>query len=216
MKDYLEKKKKKFKEVNRILRRLFPQAVTALKHKNTWELLVATILSAQTTDAVVNKIAIGLFKKYRTLDDYAKANPAKFAIDIKGVNYYKTKAKAIVEDAGIVKKRFGGALPRTMAGMLELKGVARKTANIVLSSGYGIIEGIAVDTHVRRLTKLLGLTAHEDPKKIESDLMQTIPKGKEWKEFPLRLIEYGRKYCSARSHDHKNCPLRKYYLKFKQ
>jgi endonuclease-3 len=92
--------------------------------------------------------------------------------------------------------------------------VARKTANVVLSSGFGIIEGIAVDTHVRRLSKLIGFTEHEDPQKIEKDLMQIIPKGQEWKEFPLRLIEYGRKYCPARPHSHQNCPLRKFYPKF--
>jgi endonuclease-3 len=160
----------------------------------------------------VNKITGRLFWKYRTLADYARTSPAKFSEDIRGVNYYKTKAKAIIKDVQIVKKRFGGRVPRTMEEMLELRGVARKTANIVLSSGFGIIEGIAVDTHVRRLTQLLGLTIYADPKKIENDLMRIIPKGKEWKEFPLRLVEYGRKYCPARPHEHKNCPLRKYYL----
>ncbi len=212
--DYKNKfalKRDKFQGVNKVLHSLFPKVKTSLKHKNIWELLVATILSAQTTDAQVNKITERLFKKYRTLGDYAKANPGKFAKNIKGVNYYKTKAKAIVEDARMAKKRFGGKLPRTMEGMLEFKGVARKTANIVLSSGYGIIEGIAVDTHVRRLSKLLGFTEHEDPQEIEKDLTRIIPKGKEWKEFPLRLIEYGRKYCPARYHDHKNCPLRRFY-----
>ena len=213
MRDNLVQKKKKFQEINKILRRLFSKAETVLKHKNPWELLVATILSAQTTDVAVNKITERLFKKYRNLDDYAEVKPAKFSEDIKGVNYYKTKAKAIVQDAQIIKKRFGGVLPRTMNEMLELKGVARKTANIVLSSGFGIIEGIAVDTHVRRLSKLLGFTIYEDPKKIEVDLMQFIPKSRDWKEFPLRLIEYGRKYCPARPHNHKNCPLRKFYVK---
>ena len=213
MKDSLATKKNKFRGVNKILHGLFPKAETALKHKNPWELLVATILSAQTTDAVVNRITERLFKKYRTLGDYAKANPAKFAGDIRGANYYKTKAKAIMEDAEMVKKRFGGKIPRTMASMLEFRGVARKTANIVLSSGYGIIEGIAVDTHVRRLTKLLGFTEHEDPVKIEDDLIKIIPKSKEWQEFPLRLIEYGRKYCPARPHNHQNCPLKRFYAR---
>lgn len=213
MKENLSIKKVKFKEVNKVLRKLFPRAETALKHKNPWELLVATVLSAQTTDRQVNKITSNLFKKYRTLDSYTKANLENFAMDIKGANYYKTKAKAIVEDAKIIKNKFGGKVPKTMDEMLELKGVARKTANIVLSSGYGIIDGIAVDTHVRRLTKLMGFSGKEDPEKIEDDLMQIIPKGVEWKEFPLRLIEYGRKYCPARPHNHKSCPLYKFYIR---
>lgn len=213
MKGVLALKKNKFRRVNKILHKLFPKIETALKHKNPWELLVATILSAQATDVMVNKITEDLFKKYPTLDNYAKAKPSRFAKDINRVNYYRTKAKAIVADANIIRKYFGGKVPRTMNEMTGLKGVARKTANIVLSSGYGITEGIAVDTHVRRLTKLLGLTVHENPEKIEQDLMQIIPRSREWKEFPLRLVEYGRKYCSARPHDHKNCPLQRYYSK---
>lgn len=204
----LSGKKKKFSQINKILRKLFPKVQTALRHKNPWELLVATILSAQTTDKKVNQITEVLFKKYKTIEDYTKANPKKFSEDIHGVNYHVTKAKAIIEDAKIIMKKFHGQVPKTMESMLTLRGVARKTANVVLSSGYDVIEGIAVDTHVKRLAPLFGLTTEIDPQKIEKDLMGIVPKGKEWKEFPLRLVEYGRKYCPARPHDHDKCPIK--------
>ena len=205
----LEKKKKLFEKINKELKKLYPQAKIALNFSNPWELLVAVILSAQTTDKKVNEITEKLFKKYKTIDDYTKANLKEFEQDIKGVNYYKNKAKFILENAKIIKEKFGGKVPKTMEEMLQLKGVARKTANIVLSVAYGIYEGIAVDTHVKRLTKLLGLTKETKPEKIEKDLIEIIPKGEEWKDFPLRLIQYGREYCPARKHNHKNCPLTK-------
>ena len=205
----LEKKKKLFEKINKELKKLYPQAKIALNFSNPWELLVAVILSAQTTDKKVNEITEKLFKKYKTIDDYAKANLKEFENDIKGVNYYKNKAKFILENAKIIKEKFGGKVPKTMEEMLQLKGVARKTANIVLSVAYGVYEGIAVDTHVKRLTRLLGLTKETKPEKIEKDLIEIIPKGEEWKDFPLRLIQYGREYCPARKHNHKNCPLTK-------
>jgi endonuclease-3 len=202
-------KKKLFEKINKELKRIYPKAKIALNFSNPWELLVAVILSAQTTDKKVNEITEKLFKKYKTIDDYAKANLKEFENDIKGVNYYKNKAKFILENAKIIKERFGGKVPKTMEELLQLKGVARKTANIVLSVAYNIYEGIAVDTHVKRLTRLLGLTKETKPEKIEKDLMAIIPKGPEWRDFPLRLIQYGREYCPARKHDHKNCPLTK-------
>jgi endonuclease-3 len=205
----IEKKKKLFEKINKELKRIYPKAKIALNFSNPWELLVAVILSAQTTDKKVNEITEKLFKKYKTIDDYAKANLKEFENDIKGVNYYKNKAKFILENAKIIKEKFGGKVPKTMEELLQLKGVARKTANIVLSVAYNIYEGIAVDTHVKRLTKLLGLTKETKPEKIEKDLMAIIPKGPEWRDFPLRLIQYGREYCPARKHDHKNCPLTK-------
>jgi endonuclease-3 len=205
----IEKKKKLFEKINKELKRIYPKAKIALNFSNPWELLVAVILSAQTTDKKVNEITEKLFKKYKTIDDYAKANLKEFENDIKGVNYYKNKAKFILENAKIIKEKFGGKVPRTMEELLQLKGVARKTANIVLSVAYNIYEGIAVDTHVKRLTRLLGLTKETKPEKIEKDLMAIIPKGPEWKDFPLRLIQYGREYCPAKKHDHKNCPLTK-------
>jgi endonuclease-3 len=202
-------KKKLFEKINKELKRIYPKAKIALNFSNPWELLVAVILSAQTTDKKVNEITEKLFKKYKTIDDYAKANLKEFEKDIKGVNYYKNKAKFILENAKIIKEKFGGKVPKTMEELLQLKGVARKTANIVLSVAYNIYEGIAVDTHVKRLTRLLGLTKETKPEKIEKDLMAIIPKGPEWRDFPLRLIQYGREYCPARKHNHKNCPLTK-------
>jgi len=204
-----KKKKKLFEKINKELKRIYPKAKIALNFSNPWELLVAVILSAQTTDKKVNEITEKLFKKYKTIDDYAKANLKEFENDIKGVNYYKNKAKFILENAKIIKEKFGGKVPKTMEELLQLKGVARKTANIVLSVAYNIYEGIAVDTHVKRLTRLLGLTKETKPEKIEKDLMAIIPKGPEWRDFPLRLIQYGREYCPAKKHDHKNCPLTK-------
>jgi endonuclease-3 len=205
----IEKKKKLFEKINKELKKLYPKSKIALNFSNPWELLVAVILSAQTTDKKVNEITEKLFKKYKTIDDYAKANLKEFEKDIKGVNYYKNKAKFILENAKIIKEKFGGKVPKTMEELLQLKGVARKTANIVLSVAYNIYEGIAVDTHVKRLTRLLGLTKETKPEKIEKDLMTIIPKGPEWRDFPLRLIQYGREYCPARKHNHKNCPLTK-------
>jgi len=204
-----KKKKKLFEKINKELKRIYPKAKIALNFSNPWELLVAVILSAQTTDKKVNEITEKLFKKYKTIDDYAKANLKEFENDIKGVNYYKNKAKFILENAKIIKEKFGGKVPKTMEELLQLKGVARKTANIVLSVAYNIYEGIAVDTHVKRLTRLLGLTKEKKPEKIEKDLMTIIPKGPEWRDFPLRLIQYGRDYCPAKRHNHKNCPLTK-------
>jgi len=204
-----KKKKKLFEKINKELKRIYPQAKTALNFSNPWELLVAVILSAQTTDKKVNEITEKLFKKYKTIDDYTKANLKEFENDIKGVNYYKNKAKFILENAKIIKEKFKGQVPKTMEELLQLKGVARKTANIVLSVAYNIYEGIAVDTHIKRLTRLLGLTQETKPEKIEKDLIAIIPKGPEWQDFPLRLIQYGREYCPAKKHNHKNCPLTK-------
>lgn len=196
----------KFKIINKELKKLYPKIKIALNFSNIWELLVATILSAQTTDKKVNEITFKLFQKYRNIDDYVKADLNQFEKDIYGVNYYKTKAKAIIENAKILKNRFRSKVPKTMGELLTLKGVARKTANVVLSAGFGINEGIAVDTHVKRLAILHGLTKEEDPKKIEKDLLKIIPE-KERGDVQLRLVQYGRDYCPAKKHDHKNCPL---------
>ena len=208
------KRKKLFKILNQELKKLFPQAKIALNYSNPWELLVAVILSAQTTDQKVNEITAKLFKKYKTIDDYAKADLRQFQEDIKGVNYYKNKAKFIIENAKIIKEKFGGKVPETMEELLTLKGVARKTANIVLSVAFNKFAGIAVDTHVKRLSQILGLTKETKPEKIEKDLIAIIPQGPEWRDFPLRLIQYGRKYCSAKKHDHQNCPLTKVLLNY--
>ncbi len=198
---------KKFKVINKELKRLYPTIKIALNFSNIWELLVATILSAQTTDKKVNEITFKLFRKYRDINDYAKANVKEFEQDIHGVNYHKTKANAIVANAKILIDKFNSKVPKTMAELLTLKNVARKSANIVLSVGFNINEGFAVDTHVIRLSNLYGLTTNKDPKKIEQDLLKIIPEN-ERKEFQLRIVQYGRDYCPAKKHDHKHCPLK--------
>lgn len=192
--------------VLKTLKRTLPDAKIALKYRTNWQLLVAVILSAQCTDKKVNEVTAKLFKKYRSLDDYVRANPRVFEQDIRSTGFYRAKAKNILAAAKLVKEKFGGKLPKTMAEMLTLPGVARKTTNVVLGNAYGVVEGIAVDTHVRRLTKKYGLTKHDDPVKIERDLMALYPK-KEWFKLTYRLIDYGRKYCPARPHDHANCPI---------
>ena len=188
------------------LNEIFPQAGMILKYSNPWELLVAVELSAQCTDARVNIVTEKLFKKYPTREDYISADPREFEKDIFQTGCYKNKTKNILAAARIVKENFGGILPKTMKDMLTIPGVGRKTANVVLGNAYGIAEGIAVDTHVMRLAQVLGLSKHRTPEKIERDLMKKIPQ-KEWFHATYLLIDYGRKYCTARPHDHERCPL---------
>ena len=195
-------------KIIKTLRKLFPNPRIALRYSNNWELFVAVVLSAQWTDKKVNEVTEKLFKKYRKLDDYAKAKRIDFEKDIRPTGFYRNKAKNILSAAKELKKRFGGKIPKTMAEILTLPGIGRKSANVILGNAYGVVEGIAVDTHVRRLSKKLGLTKHDDPIKIERDLMEIIPK-KDWFEFTYLLIDYGRKYCVARPHKHENCPLSK-------
>ena len=179
---------------------------TVLRFSTPFELLVATILSAQTTDVLVNKVTTDLFKKYRSAQDIANTTPEKFAQDIRSVNFFNNKAKNINTSAKMIIEKFGGEVPRTMEELVSLPGVARKTANIVLSSAFGINEGIAVDTHVKRLTYRLGLTKHDDPVKIEQDLIAIAPK-KEWGHLSHLLIFHGRKVCQAKKPDHAICVL---------
>lgn len=203
-------RKKRAAKIVAALKKLFPKAKIALNFRNHWELLVAVVLSAQTTDKKVNEVTARLFKKYRTLDDYAAANSKQFEKDVSAVGFYRNKAKNILAAAKIVKEKYDGKIPKTMAELTQLPGVGRKTANIILGNAYGIVEGIAVDTHVRRLSIKLGLTDHTDPEKIERDLMQILPK-KEWFDFTYRLIDYGRKICPARKHPCEEHPLTKIY-----
>jgi len=179
---------------------------TVLRFSTPFELLVATILSAQTTDVLVNKVTEGLFKKYRSVSDFAGTTPEKLAQDIRSVNFFNNKAKSIVKTAKVLVEKFDGDVPRTMEELVTLPGVARKTANIVLSSAFGINEGIAVDTHVKRLAFRLGLTKHEDPVKIEQDLLAVTPQ-KEWGNLAHLLIFHGRKVCQAKKPDHAACVL---------
>ena len=164
------------------------------------------MLSAQCTDAMVNKVTKKLFKKYRTFNDYLKADQKQFAHDIRSTGFYRQKAKHILATARIIHLKFDDKVPRTMDDLLTLPGVGRKTANIVLQNAYGTVVGIPVDTHVRRLSRLLGLTRNTGPDKIEQDLMRLLPK-KEWVLLSYRLIAYGREFCPSRAHDHSKCPL---------
>ncbi len=198
-KDRTEKILKKLKE-------LFPNPKMFLTYSNNWELLVAVILSAQCTDKKVNEVTAKLFQKYRTLDDYVNAPAKEFEKDIFSTGFYRAKTKNILATAKIIKEKYNGRVPNSMQELLSLPGVARKTANIVLGNAFGIIEGIAVDTHVKRLSRALGLSNETNPDKIERDLMAIIPK-KEWFSFTYRLIEYGRNYCPAKRHNHSACPL---------
>lgn len=196
----------KIREILKRLKKLYPEAKTALNFSNPFELLVATILSAQTTDNHVNKVTETLFKKYRSIKDYADAHLSTLQKDISSINFYKNKAKYIKEAARIIIESFNGEVPKTMEELLTLPGVARKTANIILSNAYGINEGIAVDTHVKRLSLRLGLTENEDPKKIEEDLMKITPR-EEWSNLSHLLIFHGRKVCQAKRPNHKECIL---------
>ena len=190
-------KKAESAEIIRRLEDEYPSAKIALNYSNPLELLIATILSAQCTDETVNKVTARLFPKYPAITDYTDADIGTFEQDIRSAGFYHNKAKNILASARIIKEEYSGSVPQTMEGLLTLPGVARKTANIVLYNAFGIISGIAVDTHVKRLSKLLGLTQNTDPVKIEKDLMGVVPREK-WGSFSYLLIEHGRAVCIAR------------------
>ena len=196
----------KLLEILKRLNKAYPKPKTALNFSDPFQLLVATILSAQTTDVLVNKVTENLFRKYRTVKDYADASLETLQKDTGSVNFYKTKAKNIQAGAKIIVAQFNSQVPKTMNELTSLPGVARKTANIILSNAFGIHEGIAVDTHVKRLSYRLGLTKNADPVKIEKDLMAITPK-KEWGNISNLLIFHGRKICQARKPDHQECVL---------
>jgi endonuclease-3 len=191
-----------------LLRKASPASTTSLCHRNPFELLVATILSAQCQDARVNKLTPYLFKKYKGPVDFAKANQSELERDIRSTGFYRNKAKNIIACSQKIMKDFGGVVPDNMASLLTLPGVARKTANIVLSSSFHKAEGIAVDTHVKRLSERLGLSEAQDPEKIEQDLMEIVPK-KDWLDFNYLLVNHGRKFCQARKPMCPECPIKK-------
>jgi len=202
----LPRLKKRAHMILRTLRKLFPKAGIVLKFSNNWELLVAVELSAQCTDKKVNEVTARLFKKYRKLHDYVRADRREFERDIHECGFYHNKAKNILAAAKVVEEKYQGKLPRTMAEMITIPGVGRKSANVILGNAYGVVEGIAVDTHVKRLAGVLGLSNEKTPEKIERDLMKIIPR-KDWFRATYEIIEYGRKYCIARPHRHELCPL---------
>ncbi len=194
-------------EIIEILHREFPESRTALRFETPFQILLATILAAQCTDERVNKVTPGLFRKYPTVAAFASANRENLENEIRSTGFFRMKAKNILGAAKKIVEDFGGRVPETMAELLTLPGVARKTANIVLSAGYGKAEGIAVDTHVRRLAGRLGLSRESDPEKIEADLMKTVPR-EDWLDFNFLLVDHGRKTCRARKPDCPACPIR--------
>jgi endonuclease-3 len=179
------------------LKEEYPDAKIELNWSNPLELLVATILSAQCTDVRVNQVTERLFEKYRSAEDYANAPPEELEEDIRPTGFYRNKAKSIRGMARAVAAEHGGEVPRSMEELVALPGVGRKTANVVLGNAFGVDEGVVVDTHVRRLSRRLGLTRHEDPEKIEQDLMRVVPE-EDWTVFSHLLIFHGRKVCKAR------------------
>ncbi len=191
-----------------LLKKNYPDAKVALNYSTPFELLIATILSAQCTDVRVNEVTKTLFKKYRKPDDYVKIKSEELEKDIYSTGFYRNKAKNIKKLSEILVDNFDSEVPDTMEELLTLPGVARKTANIVLSSAFGKNEGIAVDTHVKRVAARLGLTKNTDPDKIEKDLMKIIPKN-EWDSFALRLIQHGREICVAKKPKCEVCFLNK-------
>ena len=195
-------------EIIDFLEKEFPNAKIALNYRNPLELLVATILSAQCTDERVNMVTKSLFMKYKKAEDYANANIAELEQEVRPTGFYRNKARNLKNTGEMLVKRFHSQVPKTMDEILELPGVARKTANIVLQNVYGVVEGIAVDTHVRRVTGRLGLTANEDQDKIEQDLMKIVPRDK-WKRITDLLIHLGRRVCKARKPKCDICVLNK-------
>lgn len=206
----LLERKARIQRLNRALKKLYPEAAIELNFSTPWELMVAVQLSAQSTDKGVNKITEKLFKKYKKLDDYVRADRATFEQDIFASGFYRNKAKNILAAAKMVKAEFGGVLPKTIEEMLRLPGVARKTATVVLKEAHGVVAGITVDTHVIRFVQRYDLSDYKDPVKIEKDLMQLLPK-KEWGTFTHRVIHYGRYLAPARIYDTSKDPLVKIY-----
>ncbi len=193
-------------EILKRLDRTYPDVTCALIHRNAWELLVATILSAQSTDVNVNRVTPELFRKYPTVQDFAALTPEQLEPDIRSTGFFRNKSKSVVGAAKKIVADFDGHVPANMNDLLTLPGVARKTANVVLGTWFKIADGVVVDTHVQRISRRLELTKENDPKKIEQDLMRVIPREK-WILFSHQLIWHGRKLCYARNPRCVECPL---------
>jgi len=202
----LKERKKEAGFILKALKSKYPDITPPLFHRNAHELLIAVILSAQSTDKNINNITPALFEKYETVEDFANANIDELKEMIRKSGFYNQKAKNIRATANMIVDKFGGEVPDTMEELVQLPGVARKTANIILSDWFGKNEGIAVDTHVKRVSYRLGLTDQADPVKIERDLMELFPK-EEWGEISLRLVFHGRETCTARKPKHEMCCL---------
>jgi endonuclease-3 len=188
------------------LDKLYPNATCALHHRNAWELLVATILSAQCTDKRVNEVTPGLFEKYPTIEDFAHANQAELANDIRSTGFFNNKSKSLIGAAKRIRGEYKGQVPRNMDDLLTVPGAARKTANVVLGTAFGIASGVVVDTHVFRLSQRLDLSKKSDPVKMEQELMKTIPRD-HWILFSHQMIHHGRNLCIARKPRCVECPL---------
>lgn len=201
-------KKERVNQILELLNKEYPNAKTALNYTSPLEMLVATLLSAQTTDKQVNQVTKELFKKYKGAEDYAIADLEELEKDIRSTGFYRNKAKNLKNTGRMLVEKYNSKVPRTMEELVELPGVARKTANIVLSNAFGIIAGVAVDTHVRRLSQRLGLTENKNPDKIEADLMEIVPKS-QWESITDLLIFHGRNICIARKPKCDVCVLNK-------
>jgi endonuclease-3 len=204
---YLEPKARALKIIE-LLEKEHADAKVALHYSNPLELLVATMLSAQSTDETVNKVTKTLFKKYTRPEDYANVDLKELEQDVRSTGFYHNKAKNLQNAAKMLVEKYHGQVPKTMEELVELPGVARKTANIVLTNAYGVVAGVAVDTHVRRLAQRLGLSENDDPNKIEQDLMSIVPKGK-WMRITDLLIFHGRRVCTAKKPNCAGCVLNK-------
>jgi endonuclease-3 len=200
--------KERMKQIIRLLKRAYPDAKCSLNHSNAFELLIATILSAQCTDERVNIVTADLFRKYRRPGDYLKVSPKELQKDIRTTGFFRNKTKSIQGTAKALTESYGGEVPDTMDELLELPGVARKTANVVLGNAFGVKSGIVVDTHVTRLSHRLGLTEQKTAEKIERDLIELIPR-KDWVIFSHLLIYHGRRVCKARNPACPQCVIEK-------
>ncbi len=199
-------RKARIEQILERLNQMYPNVTCELHHENAWQLLVATILSAQCTDKRVNMVTPGLFKKYPDIRDFAAVSPEDLGEDIKSTGFYNNKAKSVIGAAKRLLSEFGGVVPRTMEEMLTIPGAARKTANVVLGTVYGIASGVVVDTHVQRISRRLDLTTEEDPVKIEKDLTKILPQSR-WILFSHQMIHHGRRLCMARNPQCGDCAI---------
>jgi endonuclease-3 len=204
---YLEPKARALKIIE-LLEKEHPDAKVALRYSNPLELLVSTMLSAQSTDETINKVTKTLFKKYTKAEDYANVDLKELEQDIRSTGFYHNKAKNLQNAAKMLVEKYNSKVPSTMEKLVKLPGVARKTANIVLTNAYGVVAGVAVDTHVRRLAQRLGLSENDDPNKIEQDLMRIVPKDK-WMRITDLLIFHGRRVCTAKKPNCAECVVNK-------
>jgi endonuclease III len=209
MKETKEQLRARVGQVIRALKKAYPQATCALNHASPFELLIATILSAQCTDDRVNIVTANLFRKYRKPEDYGVVSREELERDINSVTFFRNKAKSIQEASRLLIEKHNGQVPQTLEELVELPGVGRKTANVVLGTAFGIPTGVVVDTHVSRLSQRLGLTVNKQPEKIEADLIELLPQ-KDWIDFSHRLIWHGRRVCQARKPMCEKCGIEKF------